>query len=128
MTRHWALVVLLLLAGCTPVPSRPPDVTGATRANLQGHVGEPVTFRGKFSLRGKVGPFVVGAGQPIYLVPRGTFTWGEPYAGMEQREVWVTGTLRRASAATPDADAVAASGDYFFVEAETAIVRLVEDE
>ncbi len=127
MTRHWAFVVLLL-AGCTPTPSCPPDVTGATGANLQRHVGEPVTFRGTFSVRGKAGPFVVGAGQPIYLVPRGTFTWGEPFVGMEQREVRVTGTLRHAFAATPNTDAVAASGDYFFVEAETAIVRLVENE
>jgi len=41
-------------------------------------------MRGQFSLRGKVGPFILVGGRPIYLVPKGSFSWGE-LTGMNSR-------------------------------------------
>jgi hypothetical protein len=83
-------------------------------------------MRGRFSLRGKVGPFILVGGRPIYLVPTGAFTWGEPYAQMEGKDVRVTGTLRFAHYPTPPAEALPAGrpSDHFYFEAETARIEL----
>jgi hypothetical protein len=104
----------------------PLDLTNASDSELQQHLGERVQMRGQFSLRGKVGPFILVGGRPIYLVPTGTFTWGAPYARMEGQDVRVTGTLRFAHYPPPTSEALpeGRASDHFYFEAETARIEL----
>jgi hypothetical protein len=125
-----SLAAILVAAGCsqramTPTPA-PFDLTGAPDSELQQHLGENVTMHGQFSLYGKIGPFILIAGRPIYLVPHGSFSWGESYASMEGQDVRVTGTLRFAhsSEPSPGDSTVARASDHFYFEAETAKVEL----
>jgi len=90
-------------------------------------IGKQITIRGRFSLRGVIGPYVLlGNQQVVYFVPRGSFTWKKPYSEMEGKFVVATGTLRFSH--SPDAEPVdeakARPPDYFYFEAETAEVRL----
>ena len=130
-----SLALLLAAAGCAHRASKPLDVqraptpvdlTSAPDSELQQHLGERVTMRGRFSLRGKVGPFILAGGRPIYLVPKGSFSWGEPYASMEGKDVRVTGTLRFAHYPEPPPEAVPAGRalNHFYFEAETAKVEV----
>lgn len=94
---------------------------------LHSFVGQQVALRGKFSLRGKIGPFVLISGRPVYLVARGPFDWGQQYSDMEGKPVIVTGTLRffRAEPAPESSDsAVARVPDHFYFEAESMRVML----
>jgi len=118
---HRASVPRAVQATRTPV-----DLTSASDSELQHHLGERVTMRGQFSLRGKVGPFILAGGRPIYLVPKGSFSWGEPYASMEGKEVGVTGMLRFAHypVAPPGALPEGRPADHFYFEADTAKVEL----
>jgi hypothetical protein len=104
----------------------PVDLTSAPDRELQQHLGERVTMRGQFSLRGKVGPFIHVGGRPIYLEPKGTFSWGKAYASLEGQDVRLTGTLRFAHYPVPPPGALAEgrSSDHFYFEAETAKVEL----
>jgi hypothetical protein len=86
-------------------------------------VGQSVTLLGPFSLRGKLGPFVLVRGQSVYLISRGSFTWGERYERMEGREVRVTGTLRFAHYPEATRDDVGRPFDHFYFEAESASVE-----
>jgi hypothetical protein len=55
----------------------------------------------------------------VYLIAEASFTWGEPYVSLENREVTITGVLRRyepTRAATPIPDAVQQSMAHFFFE------------
>jgi hypothetical protein len=103
-------------------------LTGASDSELQRHVGERVNMRGKFSLRGKTGPFILVGGRPVYLVPKGSFSWGEPYASMEGLDVSVTGTLMFAHYTQPAQGALPEGRptDHFYFEAETARVELIK--
>jgi hypothetical protein len=130
-----SLAILFATVGCphrASVPrsvqsaKAPVDLTSAADSELQKHLGERVTMQGQFSLRGKVGPFILVGGRPIYLVPKGTFSWGEPYAKMEGQNVRVTGTLRFAhySASPTESLPEGRPSDHFYFEAETARVEL----
>jgi hypothetical protein len=121
-----SLMLLLLLPACASTPAHPPDISAASDAVWHHYVNQRVAFRGVLSLRGKIGALVVVAGRPIYVVSHDNFTWGEPYVSMENREVEVTGTLRYAPRAMPVTDTVAASPEHFFIDAETASIRLVQ--
>jgi len=123
-----SLAVLLAAAGCAqraPIPT-PFDLTSAPDSELQQHLGAIVTMHGQFSLYGKIAPFIQVAGRPIYLVPQGSFSWGEPYARMEGQDVRVTGTLRFAHypEPPPGPSPVGRAFDHFYFEAETAKVEL----
>jgi len=101
--------------------------TNRSYDDLRSLIGQQVTLRGEFSLRGKVGPFVLIDGRPVYLVAKGSFGWGQPYSKMEGRRVTVTGKLKfyRSPARSEPGDSVAAGiPEYFYFEAESAIVRL----
>lgn len=109
--------------------AEPNDLTDVSYSDLQRHVGETVTMRGVFSLRGKVGPFILVGGRPIYLESLRSFSWGEPYARMEGKEVRVTGTLRfihYPEVPPSKASPVARATDHFYFEAETVKVDLIE--
>jgi hypothetical protein len=104
-----------------------PDLTNASDGELQQHVGQLVTMHGEFSLRGKIAPFILVGGRPIYIKPSGSFSWGEDDAKMEGRDVRVTGTLRFAHYPDPSPQAlpVGRAPDHFYFEAETAKIELV---
>lgn len=125
-----SLAVLLAASGCAPRAAThvPFDLTAAPDAELQRHIGASVTMHGRFSLRGKIAPFIQAAGRPIYLVPQGPFSWGEQYERMEGRDVRVTGTLRFAHYPKPPPGALpeGRASDHFYFEAETAKVELNE--
>jgi hypothetical protein len=100
---------------------------GPKPRDLRSLIGHRVTLRGKFSLRGKIGPFVLVKDRPVYIVAAGSFTPGQPYSSLEGRIVKVTGILRfRQFPPEPEpVDAAKARvPDYFYFEAETARVRL----
>jgi len=94
----------------------------------QALVGKQITIRGKFSLWGKVGPYVVlNNQQQVYLYATGSFTWGKPYSEMEGKRVAATSTLRfyHEPPAKPADPHVARLRDFFYFEAETAQLRLI---
>jgi hypothetical protein len=106
-------------------PSIVLDLTNASDDELQQHLGERITMHGRFSLRGKLGPFIV-ATRPVYLLAKGSFSWGRAYARMEARDVRVTGTLRFAHYPEPSRGALAEGRptDHFYFEAETSRIEL----
>ena len=84
-------------------------------------------MRGKFSLRGKIAPFVLVGGRPIYIKPGGLFSWGKDYAKLEGKDVKVTGTLRFVHYPEPSPQAMpeGRATDHFYFEAETAKIELI---
>ena len=123
-----ATAIVVLAEGYDHQRSTAEDATAASHEALHTLIGKQVTIRGAFSLYGKFGAYVLlGNRQVVYLVPKGSFTWGEPYSEMDGKLVAATGTLRFYH--TPNADpadpAVARAPDYFYLEAETAQVRLI---
>jgi hypothetical protein len=118
----WVALVIPA-AGCVGRSSRPEDATTASFDELHRLVGKQITIHGKFSLRGKFGPFVLlSNAQMVYLVPKGSFAWGKTYSEMEGKLVAATGILNLFH--SPDSKSVnpamARATDYFYFEAETA--------
>ncbi len=94
-------------------------------------IGKQITIRGKFSLTGKIGPYVaLDERQEVYLVHKGSFTWGKPYSEMDGKLVAATGTLRFYHAPpTEPTDRpvpVARPFDYFYFEVETTRLQLID--
>ena len=120
-TLHLAVGLLTLaVSGCA---QEQPVALGQQPAErplqLRERVGQKVTLRGRFSLRGKQAPFVLVGEEPVYLVAEAPFTWGEPYISMENREVIIAGVLERFEpprTATPIPDSVQQRPPYFFFE------------
>ncbi len=128
MSTHLAISAAFLLAGtgCAYHTPTPPDLTSASETELRQHLGEQVTLRGPFSLRGKVGPYILVRDRPVYLVSHGTFSWGERYEQLEGRDVSVTGTLRFAHypEASRNGLPLGRPADHFYFEAASAKVEL----
>jgi hypothetical protein len=98
-----SIAIVVLAGGCDHPRSTPEDATAASYEVLHTLIGKQVTIRGKFSLLGKFGPYVLlGNQQVVYLVPRGSFTWGEPYSQMEGKLVAATGTSAFITHLTPN--------------------------
>ena len=123
-----SVAVVIPAGGCGHRPATAEDVTTASYDVWHTLIGKQVTIRGKFSLRGVVGPYVLlDNHQVVYLVPRGWFTWGEPYSEMEGKFVAATGTLSfyHSPNAEPADPAIERPHDYFYFEAETAQLQLI---
>ena len=130
------IVVFLLPASCVnknALPSKAQvspqtnvNLNDASESELLNHVGEKVTMHGKWSLRGKIGPYILAANGPIYVVSQGSYSWGEKYGRMEGKDVRVTGVLRYAhsSAASERPSSEQHIPDHFYFEAETAKIEL----
>jgi len=127
-----SITVVALAGGCNHPRSTPEGATAASNEVSPALIGKQITIRGKFSLWGKVGPYVsLDNQQLVYLQSRGSFTWGKPYSEMEGKLVEATGTLRFAH--SPDAEPadrdkarpVARVRDYFYFEVETTQLRLI---
>jgi hypothetical protein len=128
-----SVAIVVLAGGCDhprSTPSTPEDATAVSYEVLHTVIGKQVTIRGKFSLYGKFGAYILLDDQHgVYLVPKGSFTWGKPYSEMEGKVVAATGTLRffhASDAARPVGRAVARPPDYFYLEAETAQVQVID--
>ena len=102
--------------------------TTVTADDLCFVVGQPVTLRGIFSLRGKLGPFVTIGDRQVYLIAGGSFSWGREYKSMEGNRVTISGTLRffKAPPVREGPIAEARSPDHYYMEAESARVELVK--
>jgi hypothetical protein len=84
-----------------------------------------VTLSGRFSLGGKVGPYILRNGEAVYLVPHGSFSWSSEYEPMEGKAVSITGTLHfQHFDQVQTGVLVDQPADYFYFDAETAKVRL----
>src|SRR5262245_5173465 len=88
------VAVIVVAVGCRHHPALPSDLTLGSDNELMKYLDKTVTMTGRFSLRGKLGPFVEVGKRPIYLEAKGPFSWGDAYAAMEGREVRVTGVLK----------------------------------
>lgn len=127
----WSITVIVLAGGCNRPRSTPEGASAASDEVpqlSQALVGKQITIHGKFSLLGKVGPYIVlDNRQAVYLEnTKGSFTWGKPYSEMEGKLVAATGTLRfyHEPPAEPTRRAVTRVRDHFYFEAETAQLRL----
>ena len=90
-----SIAIVILAGGCDHPRSTPEAATATSYEVLHTLIGKQVTIRGKFSLWGKFGPYVLLDNQHgVYLVPKSSFTWGKPYSEMEGKLVAATGTLR----------------------------------
>src|SRR5215470_2057465 len=95
-----AATAILIAFLCLSCSRSTPE--GATAASIEVSqvsktlAGKQVTIRGKFSLLGKPGPYILlGNRQVVYVLPKGSFTWGKPYTEMEGELVTATGTDRK---------------------------------
>ena len=123
-----SIAMLALSASCQrprSTPSTPPsnEVSNVSQAL----VGKQITIRGKFSLLGKPGAYVVLDNQQlVYLEPSGSFTWGKPYSELEGKLVAATGTLKLFHTDFgPGDQAVQIPPDHFYFEAESTQLRLI---
>jgi hypothetical protein len=114
------LISLMILAGCASQPA-----ADNSAPDLQGMVGQNVTLSGKFELHGKVGPYIYCNGQPVYLVPQGSYHFGSEYDQFEGKDVSITGVLQfRHVELAKSSDAIQQPVDFFYFDAETAKVAL----
>jgi hypothetical protein len=114
------LISLMILTGCANQP-----VADSSATDLERMVGQNVTLSGKFELTGKEGPFIYCNGQPVYLVPQGSYKWGSEYDQLEGKDVSVSGVLQfRHFERARTSDAIEQPVDYFYFDAETAKVGL----
>jgi len=93
-------------------------------------INQNVTLTGRFSLAGKLGPFIVVDGCEIYLRSDEPFDWnGDVYSRMEGREVRVTGTLRFIDNPEPPHGLrpVAVAPDYFYFDPRTSTIQLSQE-
>ena len=121
-------LLLATASGCVHYHPAPTDTTNVSHDNLHRLVGQTITLRGNFSLRGKFGPYILVNSGPVYLQPTGSFTWGRSWADMEGRMVKVTGVLHFSpldAQRAEDTVARAPIADYFYFEAETTTVQPV---
>jgi hypothetical protein len=117
-------IIFALAVGCRDHQPTPSEVAAPSGEVSQALIGKQITVHGKFSLLGKVGPYVtLDNRQAVYLVSKESFAW-EPYSEMEGKRVAATGVLRFFHMPPSTTDAEAHLVDHFYFEAETAQVRL----
>jgi len=127
-----SLTVIVLAGGCNHSRSTPESTLAVSDEVLQvsqALIGKRITIRGKFSLWGKVGPYIVLDNQQVVYVEatKGSFTWGKPYSEMEGKVVTATGILRfyHSPDAMPTKRSVTRLPDYFYFEVETTQVQII---
>ena len=124
-----SITIVLLAGGCEHPRSTPEGATVANEVS-PALIGKRITIRGKFSISGKFGAYVVLDNQQVVDLEHtgpGTFTWGKPYSEMEGKLVEATGTLRfyHGPPAEPSDRAVARAPDHYYFAVETAQLRLI---
>ena len=84
---------LLAFAIVAAADDRPPDISSESEAAYHKYVDRPVVVRGRFSLRGKFGPFIDTGKVQVYLKPDPD-TAPDLDAESEGKAMVVAGTLR----------------------------------
>jgi len=120
------ILISLLSVGASFARSRnEQEAKGIKYYNLHEMVDKTISLQGTFSLNGVVGPYILVDEHPVYLVSKGSFTWGKSYSKMEGKQVIVTGVLLFGS--LPESEEQHPS-DYYYFEAEKAkILPMLED-
>ena len=123
MRALFTFTLVLVVSGCSYTLTGGRRLTPET--NPKAYIGQTVTLHGEFKMEGKPGPYIQTLGAPVYLLPHGSFSWGSDYQRLEDKTVSVTGTLHfRHFEPAATANAVSQPPDYFFVDAETAKIRV----
>ena len=122
-----ARVVVCAKPKTSEAPSGPESATVTTDAS-HAVIGRQITVHGKFSMRGKIAPAYVELDNHQVVYFKGSWGWGEPFFEMEGKRVAATGTLGfyRAPPAKPTERNTARLPDYFYFEADTTLMRLIE--
>jgi|SRR5579864_2555808 len=128
-TAATAVLISFLCFSCSrSTPKAATAVSDEKSQVSQALVGKQITISGRFSLQCKVGACIgLDNRQVVYLVPKGSFTWGKPYSEIDGKLVAATGTLRfyHEPPAEPSERAVQHVPDFFYFEAESAQLRLI---
>ena len=130
-----SLALLLAAPACVDRPSTPTavrptptpiDLTAASEDEWRRHLGEIVTVEGRFSLQGKIGPFIDVGGRPIYIKPKPALSWTDQFRKFEESNVRVTGVLQywQSPAAPAGPLTEARIPDHFYFQEEAAKVEL----
>lgn len=122
-----SIAIVALAGGCDRPHSTQEPATAVSNEISRALIGRQITVRGRFSLRGVAGPYIaLDKQQVVYLVPRGSFTWGKSYAEMEGKLVVATGILKffHPTDSGPADRANARPPEYFYFDAETAQLKL----
>jgi len=108
-------------------PSGPESATVTTDVS-RAHIGGQITVHGKFSMRGKIAPACVELDNHQVVYFKGSWGWGEPFSEMEGKRVAATGTLSfyHAPPAKPTERRIAQLPDHYYFEADTTLMRLIE--
>jgi hypothetical protein len=122
-----SITIVFLAGGCNYSRPTPKDLIPDSDQALLTRIGKQVTVRGKFSLWGKVGPYIaLDNGPEVYLVHKES--WGKPCSEMEGKLVEATGTLKfyRDPPADPaEHGTVAHAYDHFYFDAQATQLRLI---
>jgi hypothetical protein len=117
-------IIFALAIGCRDPQPRRSEVAVQSDEVSQAFIGKQITVHGKFSLTGKVGPYVtLDNRQAVYLVSKESFA-REPYSQMEGKRVAATGVLRFFHMPPSTTGAEQVPPDYFYLDAKTAQIRL----
>jgi hypothetical protein len=108
-------------------PSGPESATVTTDVS-HALIGTQITIHGKFSMHGKIAPAYVELDNHQVVYFKGSWGWGEPFSEMEGKRVAATGTLGfyHAPSGKPTERRTAQLPDYFYFEAHTTLMRLIE--
>ncbi len=88
-------------------------------------IGQKVTLQGIFNLRGKIDPYIRRDGEPVYLQPKGSYSWGAKYGRMQDKRVTVSGILKfRHFDNAGTNEMIQQPGDYYYFELERARIKL----
>jgi hypothetical protein len=111
---------LLALAIVASADDRPPDISGESETAYHKYVDRPVVVRGRFSLRGKFGPFIDTGKVVVYLKPENPPDFDSTMEG--QRGI-VVGTLRYQSAKPSKDPSVAGVPSFFYLGGDCAFLK-----
>ena len=117
LVRATLLVLVTIVAAAG---DKPPDISHESDASLHRFVDRPVVVRGRFSLRGKVAPFIDTGKVQIYLKPENAPDFDST---LEGKEMVVLGTLRyQPEQRSPDSS-IAGVHAHFYLDGDCAFLK-----
>jgi hypothetical protein len=121
MRRALTVAVFVGLIAIVAIASdKPPDVSGESEASLHRFVDRPVLVRGRFSMRGKVAPFIDTGKVQIYLKPENGPDFDSESEG---KQLVAIGTLHyQPENRSPDSS-IAGVKAYFYLGGDCAFLK-----